>query len=616
MTHVPTGSGAGGNPPIGDYAAIGDGRTAALVSRSGSIDWLCLPHFGSPPLFAALVDRARGGHFALRPSDEFRATRRYVGDTNVLETRFETSTGSILVTDALILPRTRGELGPRAELLRSVRGVDGAVDIEIGFEPRPDFGRVRGRIEDRGGLGYAYAFKGDVVFLRSELGFERRGHEGLAARHTVTAGERLCVSLAYTRRDIAIVPPLGEAARRRLTDTLDWWQSWADACSVDGPYRDAIVRSALVLKLLHFELSGAVVAAATTSLPEAVGGMRNWDYRYCWLRDAALTFRAFLDLGHTDEAEFFLDWLLHTTRVSWPRLHVLYDVYGNPNLKETNLTHLAGYRDSRPVRVGNAAQTQLQLDAYGAVIQAAHEFAERGGTLDLAKSRCIVGFGRTVCRLWREPDEGIWEKRGGRKHHTYSKIMCWVALQRLLDLAERGHLRVPEQRFRRERDEIEKAVEQHGYNAKLGAYTATFDGDTPDASLLLAARCGYRPPNDPRMQGTYALVERTLSKGALLYRYPPGSDGLPGTEGAFGLAGFWAVEYLALAGRLEEARARFDQLLTYGNDLGLFAEETSPVNGEALGNFPQAYTHVGLITAANALHAAVGDATSSSGTPR
>ena len=360
-----------------------------------------------------------------------------------------------------------------------------------------------------------------------------------------------------------------------------------------------------MLRLLHFDLSGAVVAASTTSLPEVIGGVRNWDYRYCWLRDAALTFRAFLDLNYVSEAEFFLDWLLHTTRVSWPRLHVLYDVYGDPRLHETELPELDGYAGSRPVRTGNAAREQLQLDAYGAVIQAAHEYVERGGTLDFAKARCVAGFGRTVCDMWREPDEGIWEKRGRREHHTYSKIMCWVALDRLLSLAEMGQVRIPEERFRRERDAIEQVIEAHGFNSGLGSYVATLDGETPDASLLLAARCGYRRADHPRMLGTYAFIEQNLGVDGMLYRYPPGSDGLPGIEGAFGIAGFWAVEYLALAGRVDEARARLEDLLGRSNDVGLYGEEMDARTGEALGNFPQAFTHVGVITAVTALREAI-----------
>ena len=540
----------------------------------------------------------------MRPRAPFEVSRRYLGATNVLETTFKTRAGGVTVTDCLVLPGERDQLRPQAELLRIVAGLEGVVEMEIVCEPRADFGRRRGRFHHRGGLGWAYTFAGDVVFVQSEASFTRNGRESLTARHRLAAGEHFCVSLSYTHRDVAVVPPLGfEAGKQRTAATRARWQKWADACQVHAEYREPLLRSALVLKQLHFDLSGAVVAAATTSLPEVVGGGRNWDYRYCWLRDAAMTFRAFLDLGCSSEAEFFLEWLLHTTRVTWPRLRVLYDVFGNPHIKEEQLPHLDGYRHSRPVRIGNGARTQLQLDIYGAVIQAAHEFVFRGGELDLAKARCIRGFGRTVAELWREPDDGIWEKRSGRAHHTYSKIMCWVALDRLLDLAKHGLLSVPAN-FCTERDAIEVAVEQHGFNRKLNGYTATFDGDTPDASLLLAARSGYRPADHPRMQGTYSFVERSLGINGLLYRYPPGTDGLAGGEGAFGVAGFWAVEYLALAGRLDEARARFERLLACANDVGLYAEQTCPRTGEALGNYPQAYTHVGLITAANALHKA------------
>jgi GH15 family glucan-1,4-alpha-glucosidase len=591
-------------PGIGDYAAIGDGRTVALISHAASVDWLCLPNFDGPGVFSALLDRRKGGYFKLAPRASSRATRQYLGDSNVLETRFDTATGSVLVTDCLTVPDNRDRIRPRAELLRVARCLSGEVEMEMVCEPRGDFAQARDRFEDRGDLGWAYSFGGDVLFLQCE-GCRAQAYErSLHCRFMLAAEEERCVSLAYTHRDVGIVPPLGEPARQRVRQTRAWWQGWADDCQLQGEYRDAVVRSALVLKLLHFELSGAVVAAATTSLPEVIGGVRNWDYRYCWLRDASLTFRAFIDLGYRQEANFFLDWLLHTTRVNWPRLRVFYDVFGDPAQKETELDQFEGYRGSKPVRTGNAAEKQLQLDAYGAVIQAAYEFVEHGGTLDFAKARCIAGFGRTVCRLWREPDEGIWEARGARKHHTYSKIMCWVALDRLLKLASEGHVRIPEQRFRHEREAIAQAVEQQGFSRRLGSYVATFGGETPDASLLLAARSGFRRADDPRMRGTYELIERELGVDGMLYRYPPGSDGLPGNEGTFGIASFWAVEYLALAGRIDEARARFEALLTKSNDVGLFAEEIDPETGEALGNFPQAFTHVGLITAANALQRA------------
>ena len=589
---------------IDDYAVIGDGHTAALVSKHGSIDWLCLPNFDGPGLFAALLDRRLGGCFALSPSTPFNTTRRYVGDSNVLETRFETASGSVLVTDCLTLPEDRDRIRPQSELLRIVEGIEGDVEMMMVCEPRGGFGLARGRFEDRGDHGWAYCYDGEIVIIQCDGERPRRSGEGLYLRRKVVGGQKICFSLAYTRRDVAVVPTLGVDAHQRVERTQKWWQDWANACTLQDDYHDSVVRSALVLKLLHFELSGAVVAAATSSLPEVVGGVRNWDYRYCWLRDAALTLRAFMDLGYLQEANFFMDWLLHTTRANWPRLRVFYDVYGDPARKEIELTHFEGYRGSKPVRIGNAAERQLQLDVYGAVIQAAHEFVQHGGRLGMTKARRLAGFGRSVCRLWREPDEGIWEARGPRRHHTYSKIMCWVALDRLLDLSREGVVKVPEERFRRERDAIERAIEERGFNRKLGSYVATFDGDTPDASLLLASRCHYRSARDPRMRGTFEFIERELGINGMLYRYPPGDDGLPGTEGTFGIAGFWAVEYLALAGRIDEAKARFETLLEKGNDLGLFAEETDPISGEAIGNYPQAYTHVGLITAATALRSA------------
>ncbi|MFP4003187.1 MAG: glycoside hydrolase family 15 protein [Alphaproteobacteria bacterium] len=594
-------------PPIGDYAAIGDGRSVALISRQGSVDWLCLPHFSAPPLFAALLDRHRGGRFALRPASPFQVERRYAEDSNVLEMDFTTPTGRVRITECLtLLPDEKhyDVLRPQAELLRLVHGCEGEVELEALCEPRPDFGRSRGRFECRGNLGWAYCCGDQVMFLQGEMPLERRGGGTVGGRAVIRAGETICLSLAYTRRDIAVIPALGRPAVERVDQTRDWWQGWARSRSVSGRYRKAVMRSALVLKLLHYTLSGAVVAAPTTSLPEAIGHERNWDYRYCWLRDAGLTFEAFLDIGCLAEADFFIGWLLHATRLSRPRLGVMYDIFGETHLPEDEIGNFEGYKSSRPVRTGNGAHDQLQLDVYGSVIQASYTYVQSGGRLDREEARALAGFGRQVCKLWREPDEGIWEKRGGRDHHTYSTMMCWVALDRLLKLAKEGHLRVPETRFAAERDAIEEAVEARGFNTALNSYVATLDGDAPDASLILAARSGYRPANHPRMRGTWDFIARELDSGGMLYRYPPGSDGFAGREGAFGIASFWAVEYLALAGRVPEARARFETLLEKCNDVGLYAEEIDPESGAALGNFPQAFTHIGLITAAMALHRA------------
>ncbi|MDX1654251.1 MAG: glycoside hydrolase family 15 protein [Candidatus Competibacteraceae bacterium] len=593
-----------GYPPIGDYAAIGDCRTVALISRSGSIDWLCLPHFSGPALFAALLDRRRGGSFAIRPLEPFDSQRHYRQDSNVLETEFITARGRVRVTDCMPvlagspLERT---LQPQREVLRVIEGLEGQVELEVRYDPRPDFARGRYRLRRRGSLGWACQYRDQFYLLHTDLPLEGLEEGGVGATRTVVPGQRHYLSLGYTCRDVAAIAPLGTEADTRLEATLAWWRDWGVACRYQGPYREAVVRSALTLKLMTYSLSGAVVAAPTTSLPEWIGGGRNWDYRYCWLRDAALILEAFMELGYRHEAAAFLDWLLHATRLTWPRLKVLYDVYGEVHLPEQELGHLEGYRHSRPVRLGNDAREQLQLDVYGAVIHAALGFIRLGGRLGRAEARVLEGFGRTVRRCWREPDEGIWEIRGARRHHTYSKLMCWAALECLLKLDQAGQVGIDRAGYQRDRDAIRATIEEEAFHPGLNGYVGHFGGETADAALLLMSRCSYLPADHPRMVGTWELIRRTLDRDGLLLRYPPESDGLAGDEGAFGIVSFWAVDYLARAGRVTEARQRFEKLLTLGNDLGLYPEEWHPQTGQALGNFPQAFTHVGLISAALSL---------------
>ncbi|HEX2135904.1 MAG TPA: glycoside hydrolase family 15 protein [Microvirga sp.] len=598
--HAPTGADA--PPGIGDYALIGDCRTAALVSRTGSIDWLCLPHFSGPSALAALLDPARGGRFAIRPAQTFRCSRRYIPGTAVLETTFRTSEGTARVTDLMPMVVADGALEPMREVLRIVEGVDGEVAFDVSVELRPDYARARPRIGCRGALGWACTWRDELFLVQCEAPLEiARDGAALSGRFVVGAGDRISASLGYTKGDVGVIAPLGGHASRRLAATVRWWQGWSSRCRYDGPYRDAVVRSAVTLKLMAYALSGAVIAAPTTSLPEAPGSDRNWDYRYCWLRDAALTMRAFTGLGYRDEAAAFLHWLLHATRLTWPKLQVLYDVYGRTNLKEERLDHLSGYRASRPVRVGNEAHSQVQLDVYGEVVAAAYDFVVSGGSLQADEAKLLAGFGETVCREWRQPDHGIWEIPGAKRHYTVSKALCWVALNALLDLHERSLVRVDAARFRRERDAIAEVVESRAFSAALGGYVGELDGDRPDAALLLLGCLGYKDPGDPRMRATFDLIQRRLGQDGLLLRYEAGYDGLGSREGAFGVCSFWAVDNLVTRGDLAAARATFEHVLSFANDVGLFGEEIDPATGAALGNFPQAFTHVGLINAAMAL---------------
>ncbi|MDT8322254.1 MAG: glycoside hydrolase family 15 protein [Xanthomonadales bacterium] len=415
------------------------------------------------------------------------------------------------------------------------------------------------------------------------------------------AGEKRYFSLTYVQHDIATIAPLGDAAERRLEATLHWWESWAGRCRYEGPYRDAVVRSLLTLKLMTFQLSGAVIAAPTSSLPEDIGGVRNWDYRYCWLRDAALTFSAFADLGYAAEAEAFIDWLLHATRLTLPELNVLYDVYGGMHVPEEELDHLEGYRGSRPVRMGNDAFSQLQLDTYGALILAVNNYVLRGGELEAPDARMLRRMGNYVCDHWHWPDQGIWEPRGEPRHNTHSKLMCWVALDCLLTLADEGKVKVSRLRFEQQRESIAEAIHSEGFDEEKGTFIGAFGRDYVEAGLLLMAIYGFVDSRDPRMVETCHRIDRELGVNGLIYRYEHGQDGLPGSEGAFVICSFWMVEHLAGMGEFEQAENRFGQLLSLANDVGLLAEEADPADGSALGNFPQAYSHVGLIRAAVSL---------------
>jgi len=607
-------------PPIEDYALIGDCASAALVGRNGSIDWLCWPRFDSPSIFARLLDADDGGHFWVRPVADFSVERRYRPDTNVLETTFTTERGVLRLTDLMPVAGReayRRELWPEHEILRKVECVAGTVEVDVRCDPRLDYGRIDPALDDRGPHGVFYNHEGSVLIVRSELPLVlARGRGALHGQVLLQEGEQALLSLTYDEGEPAVLPLLGEHAEARIERSVAFWREWAGRCEYDGPYREAVVRSALTLKLMTYAPSGAIVAAPTTSLPEAIGGERNWDYRYCWLRDAALTLRALYDLGYEEEGRAFFSWLLHATRLTAPELSVLYDVHGHARLEERTLEHLEGYRGSTPVRIGNGAHDQLQLDTYGELVSAAYEFVQREQTLDAWHARLLRTLGNEVCERWREPDEGIWEVRSGRHHHTFSKAMCWVALDRLLELHETGYVSVPADRYRETCGAIRAAIEERGYNEKLDSYVATFDGDRVDASLLLLPMYGYVEASAPRMRSTFARIHEELAQDGLLYRYPHGTDdGFSSREGAFGICSFWDEELFARLGRVEEARENLELTLSYANDLGLFAEEIDPDTGAFLGNFPQAFTHVGLINAALALEKARTDASLSPDLP-
>lgn len=590
---------------IGDYAIIGDGRSAALVAKTGEIDWLCWPRFESAPIFGALLDE-RGGSWRLTPADPHTASRAYHTHSNVLDTTFVTSAGRVVVTDLMSIADEADKhdlMLPDHELVRCLHCEAGEVVVDMEVAPRPDFAPARAK--DLGPLGIRWEVgRATLLTLRGETPIVL-GDDGVArARIHLRAGERVVFALGYDAEAPAILPMLGEEALAGITRADAWWRRWAERATYQGPYREQVLRSALALKLLSFAPSGAIVAAPTTSLPERIGGGHNWDYRYCWLRDASFTVRALLDLGYVEDSEAFCGWLLHATRLTRPELRVLYDVYGKSPPIERELP-LRGYRDSRPVRVGNKAFHQLQLDTYGEVIDATAQIAHATGHLDRATQALLRDYGRYICDHWREPDSGIWEPREPVRHRTHSRVCCWVAVDRLLALADQDLLRgVDRARLAHERAAIREDIEQNAYNPRLQAYASWLGGEEVDAALLQMSWFGFHPAGSPRMVSTYARIREVLNVAPGLFHRNLRS--LRRDEGAFWICSFWAVEHLAEAGELDDARRLFEHACAYANDLGLMAEEVDPHTGTQLGNFPQAYTHVGLISAALALeeHAA------------
>jgi alpha,alpha-trehalase len=586
--------------PIADYAIIGDSHTAALVGTDGSIDWCCLPHFDSPAVFCRLLDAEKGGWFRVGPAGKYSASRSYVGMTNVLATTFTTDTGRLRVTDLMPVERRaqhrRGQdVATCHNILRLVECLSGEVELEVSFRPTFDFARARAD------FGY---FEGGVVAgagderltLTCPVRLTSDGRGAAAGRETLAAGRRLWVELKYGSGGVEGGAE-GRDADEALGRTLDYWKEWEAACTYSGPYHELVRRSALTLKLLTFEPTGAVIAAPTTSLPESVGGVRNWDYRFTWLRDSALILDALMSVGYHDEALDFFDWVEGLCS-GGGRLQIMYTVGGSTDLPEQTLDHLEGYRGSRPVRVGNAAAGQAQLDIYGEVLDATRLCLERmprpvgpelRGTIEL--------LARQAAARWREPDSGIWEVRGGPRHYLYSKLLCWVALDRAVRLSGRAGLEGEAPGWLRTRDEIRRAILTEGYDEEAGAFTQAFGEKALDASALAVPLVGFLPATDPRVRSTVERVSERLTSHGLVYRYLS-DDGLPGSEATFALCSFWLVDNLALQGRVDEARELFERLAGYASDTGLFAEMIDPHSGELLGNYPQGFTHLALIRSA------------------
>jgi GH15 family glucan-1,4-alpha-glucosidase len=580
---------------IEDYGLIGDLQTAALVGRDGSVDWLCLPRFDSPSCFAALLGDERHGRWLLAPAGEVRAvSRRYRPGTLILETDFETDEGTVRVID--FMPR-RGRGAP--QLARIVEGLEGRVPMRLELSPRPDYGSIVPWV-NLAPDGMTVAAGPDAFRLSTPLALASKGGTVVGEFPAIEgAHERFVLSWHLSFEE---APPV-EDAYSALARTEAAWRKWSDRCTYDGAYREQVLRSLIVLKAMTHEITGALVAAPTTSLPEDLGGVRNWDYRYCWLRDSAVTLVALLAAGYTDEALAFRDYLLRAVTGDPSEVQIMYGLGGERRLTEFEVDGLPGYEGSKPVRVGNAASEQFQLDVYGEVAIASEMGAGVLGGREIRFWPRWVALVEYVGSIWRDPDDGIWEARGPRRHFTHSKVMAWVVFDRSLKIAERFGLEAPIENWTRTRDEIHEQVCEHGYDAERRTFTQYYGSSELDASVLLIPLVGFLAADDERVTGTVDAIQRDLTREGLVSRYSTDhtDDGLPGGEGQFLACSFWLVGALALGGRVKEARALFERLLGLTNDLGLLSEEYDVERQRHVGNFPQAFSHFALVNAARAI---------------
>ncbi len=604
--------------PVADYGLLADCNSAALVDRQGSVDWLCLPRYDSDAIFSRILD-PRAGHWSIRPVRGYSTERRYLPGTLVIETTFTTDTGTVRLLDAMAFaPGQRGhDLGFDAphELLRGVEGVSGEVELRMELAPRPEYGLVRPliRLEEGG----ARTFGSGRLGVSSGVPLEADDEDLMQASFSLSEGDRVGFALRWAAAEQKEPPsptPAGQVLER-IEDTAEAWRSWeSDHDIYEGPNKQLVRLSSRVLKGLTYRPTGAIVAAPTTSLPETVGGERNWDYRFSWIRDSSLTLEALYIGACSDEAEEFVSFMTSSAggRAGEGSLQIMYGIGGEHDLSERELPHLRGWRDSEPVRVGNGAWDQVQLDVYGELLNSLWLYQERLGDLHPEIQQFVADLADTAARRWEEKDSGMWEMRGEPRHHLSSKVLCWVALDRAVKLADQLGEYAKTEEWEAARDEIRDAVLRRGWSDKRRAFAQSFDSDELDAAQLLMPILGFLPATDERMKSTIDAIADDLTENALVLRYKNeeglNADGLSGEVGTFTICSFWLVACLAQAGEVERAQVLFDQLTGYANDLGLLAEEIDTANDEQLGNFPQAFSHIGLIVAAHELDQAKGTA--------
>jgi GH15 family glucan-1,4-alpha-glucosidase len=590
-------------PPISDYGFIADCHAAALVSKCGSIDWCCLPRLDSPSCFGRLIDWQKGGYCRIQPVGEYRVSRRYIPDTLVLETVYTAETGEVRMLDCMTM-RKGGEHHPHRQILRVLQGMRGNIKLSVDIAPVFDYGEVKPWIRKRDGHFIALGSSNGLL-ISGDRSLEMRHRHHLEGVWEVPADRCARLSILWRRpedlEDNQVSPPDAEELDRRLEETIHWWEEWSRSNSIGGRYAKQMRRSAIILKGLSHAPTGAIAAAATTSLPEQVGGSRNWDYRFSWIRDSYFTIRSLAELGYRKEADGFRRFVERTVAGSADEIQVLFGVGGERHLVEYELPSAEGYRNSRPVRIGNAAESQTQLDVYGELLGLAWIWQTQGQSPDDDYWEFLAHLVHRAARYWSEPDQGIWEMRGPPRHFVHSKAMCWSALDRGIRLAEELGRKAPLGDWKDARDRIRRAIEGQGYDRRRGVFMQAFGHPQMDASLLLLPHTGFVDYRDERMLRTTDAVQSELEKDGLLLRYASGSDGMEGSEGAFCCCSFWLAECLAYQGRLDRARDIFERVLGTANDLGIYSEEYDPKAGEMLGNFPQGLSHLSLIAAAVAI---------------